>query len=134
MSIDVDALLDGVRAAALALPETTERTSHSAPTFFVRKKTFVYFWDNHHDDGRVAIWASAPPGVQDDVVESEPDWFFRPPYVGHRGWIGYRLDQGPVDQDELAAIVTDAYRNVAPKTLVAQLDADDPTRSGRDGF
>jgi hypothetical protein len=122
MSIDVDALLEGVRTVALALPETTERTSHSAPTFFVRKKTFVYFWDNHHDDGRVAVWASAPPGVQEEVLESEPDRFFRPPYVGHRGWIGYRLDQGPVDGDELAAVVADAYRTVAPKTLVALLD------------
>lgn len=122
MSIDVDALLGAVRTAALALPDTTERASHSAPTFFVRKKTFVYFWDNHHDDGRVAIWASAPPGVQEEVLESEPNRFFRPPYVGHRGWIGYRLDQGPVDGDELAAVVADAYRNVAPKTLAALLD------------
>ncbi len=125
MTDDVDALLQGVRSAALALPDTTERTSHSAPTFFVRKKTFVYFWDNHHDDGRVAIWASAPPGVQEEVVESEPDRFFRPPYVGHRGWIGYRLDTGSVDWDEVTAVVTDAFRTVAPKTLVARLDADD---------
>jgi hypothetical protein len=122
MTDDVDELLQGVRSAALALPDTTERTSHSAPTFFVRKKTFVYFWDNHHDDGRVAIWASAPPGVQEEVVESEPDRFFRPPYVGHRGWIGYRLDTGSVDWGEVAAVVTDAYRTVAPKSLVAQLD------------
>ncbi len=125
MTDDVAALLQGVRDAALALPDTTERPSHSAPTFFVRKKTFVYFWDNHHDDGRVAIWASAPPGVQEEVVESEPDRFFRPPYVGHRGWIGYRLDTASVDWDEVAAVVTDAWRNVAPKTLVARLDADD---------
>jgi hypothetical protein len=122
MNLDVEALLDGVRTSALAPPETTERTSHGAPTFFVRKKTFIYFWDNHHDDGRVAIWASAPVGVQEEVLESEPVRFFRPPYVGHRGWIGYRLDQGSVDWDEVAAIVTEAYRNVAPKTLVARLD------------
>ncbi len=122
MTDDVAALLEGVRDAALALPDTSERLSHSAPTFFVRKKTFVYFWDNHHDDGRVAIWASAPPGVQEEVIESEPDHFFRPPYVGHRGWIGYRLDTGSVDWDEVTAVVTDAWRNVAPKTLVAQLD------------
>ena len=128
MTDDVDALLEGVRDAALALPETTERTSHSAPTFFVRKKTFVYFWDNHHDDGRVAIWASAPPGVQEEVIESEPDRFFRPPYVGHRGWIGYRLDTGSVDRDEVTAVVADAWRNVAPETLVARLDAGDTDR------
>jgi hypothetical protein len=128
MTDDVDALLHGVRSAALALPDTTERTSHSAPTFFVRKKTFVYFWDDHHDDGRVAIWASAPPGVQEEVVESEPDRFFRPPYVGHRGWIGYRLDTGSVDWDEVTAVVRDAFRTVAPKTLVAQLDDSEADR------
>ena len=114
--------LDKVRDIALALPETNERLSHGAPTFFIRdKKTFVMFHDDHHGDGRLGIWASAPSGVQTDVVEHDPERFFVPPYVGHRGWIGLRLDIDP-DWDEVAGVVTDAYRNVAPKTLVRQLD------------
>jgi hypothetical protein len=112
-----------MRALCLALPETNERPSHGAPTFFVRdKKTFVMFHDDHHGDGRLAIWCAAPPGLQATLVDEEPERFFVPPYVGHRGWLGVRLDVDP-DWAELAGIVEDAYRQVAPKTLVARLDA-----------
>lgn len=116
-------ILDRLRALCLALPETTERLSHGSPTFFVRdKKTFVMFLDDHHGDGRLAIWCAAPVGTQGLLVEEEPDRFFVPPYVGHRGWLGLRLDRD-LDWDEVSGIVEDAYRQVAPKTLVAHLDA-----------
>ena len=112
-----------VRKICLALPETTERLSHGSPTWFVRdKKTFVTYVDNHHGDGRLALWCHAPAGVQQALVEEEPDRFFVPPYVGVRGWIGVRLDRG-VDWDEIAEIAEDAYRMVAPKKLLAELDA-----------
>ena len=75
----------------------------------------------HHGDGRLAIWCAAPPGVQETLVGAEPDRFFRPAYVGHRGWLGLRLDRD-LDWDEVEAVVEDAFRTVAPKTLVAQLD------------
>ena len=117
-----DAALVEVRRICLDLPEATERLSHGSPTFFVRdKKTFVSFVDDHHGDGRLAIWCAAPPGAQEQLVEQEPDRFFRPPYVGGRGWLGVRLDIEP-DWTELAEICTDAYRQVAPKRLVAELD------------
>lgn len=109
-----------VRSAALHLPETSERLSHGGPAFFIRdKKCFVTFVDDHHDDGRLAIWCAAPDGVQAEMVETEPDRFFRPPYVGHRGWLGVHLQA--VEQDELNAIVLDAYRTVAPPTVLALL-------------
>jgi hypothetical protein len=112
---DVTRCLDRVRARCLALPETSERPSHGGPAFFVRDKTcFVMFLDNHHDDGRLAIWCAAPDGVQAEMVESEPDRFFRPPYVGHRGWLGVHLLT--VDDPELDAIVRDAFLAVAPPT------------------
>jgi hypothetical protein len=111
-----------VRTLCLALPETTERLSHGAPTWFVRgKKTFVMYLDNHHGDGRLALWCAAPPEVQPALVREEPGRFFVPPYVGGRGWLGVRLDV-EVDWDEVAGIVEDAYRTVAPKRLVAALD------------
>jgi hypothetical protein len=117
------AALAQVRRICLDLPEVTERPSHGSPTFFVRgKKTFVMFLDDHHGDGHLAIWCAAPPGAQEQVVEQEPERFFRPPYVGHRGWIGVELSRDP-DWGELAAICADAYRQVAPKTLIAELDA-----------
>ncbi|MFC4590963.1 MmcQ/YjbR family DNA-binding protein [Sphaerisporangium corydalis] len=110
-----------LRRLCLALPETSERASHGEPTWFVRgKKTFVTFADHHHDD-RLAFWCAAPPGVQEALVAEAPERFFRPPYVGHRGWLGVYLDV-PADWDEIAEIVTDAFRLIAPKTLAARLD------------
>jgi len=92
-------------------------------TFFVRgKRTLAYLTDDHHGDGRLALVCAAPPGVQEELIGSEPERFFRPPYVGHRGWIGVRLDIAP-DWDEVVGIVEESYRCVAPVTLVRQLDA-----------
>lgn len=110
-----------LRELCLALPETTERLSHGEPTWFVRgRKTFVMYADHHHDD-RLAFWCAAPAGVAEEMVGQEPDRFFRPPYVGVRGWLGVRLDV-PVDWAEIEQIVTEAYRVVAPKKLLAELD------------
>jgi len=118
--------LDRLRALCLALPEVTEKVSHGEPTWFVRR-TFVMFADHHHDD-RLAFWCAAPPGVQEELVAAEPERFFRPPYVGGRGWVGVWLDVPEVDGpgsavfwDEIAEIVTDAYRTVAPRKLVTRL-------------
>ena len=114
--------LTQVRSICLALPETTERLSHGAPSFFVRgKKTFVMYLDDHHSDGRLALWCPAPPDVQRALVAEEPGRFFVPPYVGGRGWLGVRLDVD-VDWGEVTGIVKDAYRMAAPKRLVAVLD------------
>jgi hypothetical protein len=112
--------LERLRALCLAMPETTERPSHGEPTWFVRdKKAFVMFADRHHDD-RVAFWCAAAQGAQESLVETDPDHFFRPPYVGHRGWLGVYLDVDHVDWDHLADLVEDAYRQVAPKSLIAR--------------
>ncbi|HLF77502.1 MAG TPA: MmcQ/YjbR family DNA-binding protein [Dehalococcoidia bacterium] len=115
--------LDKLRVICLSYPEVTERLSHSEPTWFV-KKTFVMFANHHHDD-RLAFWCAAPEGMQEFLVAAEPESFFRPPYVGVRGWLGVYLDV-PVDWDRIAAIVNDAYRMVAPRKLLAHLDARKP--------
>ena len=113
-------VLGRIRELCLALPETSERLSHGHPTFFVRdKRSFLMVLDNHHGDGRFAIWCAAHKGAQEMLVEADPERFFRPPYVGHRGWLGLRLDRG-IDWDELAGIVEDAYAEVAPAKLVEQ--------------
>jgi hypothetical protein len=118
---EIEDLVDRLRRLCLALPETTERLSHGEPTWFVRdKKTFVMMSDHHHDD-RVGFWCAAPSGAQEALVSADPERFFRPPYVGHRGWLGVYLDV-PQDWDEIAELVVDAYRAVAPKRLIAQLD------------
>ena len=121
---DHDRALTRVREICLSFPEVSERLSHGSPTFFIReKKTLASFVDDHHGDEILGIWCPAEPGVQEEMVALEPDRFYRPPYVGPRGWLGVRLDR-KVDWDEVRAILTDAYRKVAPKTLVQQLDTD----------
>ena len=115
--------LERLRTLCLGLPEVTERLSHGAPTWFVRdKSTFATLWEHgHHDNDFAHLWCAAPPGVQGDLVAAHPDRFFRPPYVGGRGWLGVRLD-GDVDWDEIADLCEDAYRVIAPQRLIAMLD------------
>ena len=114
--------LEKLRRLCLALPETTERISHGEPTWFVRdKKTFVMYANHHHDDV-LAFWCAAPDGAQEALIAADPERFFRPPYVGHRGWLGVRLDVTPIDWDQIGDLVTAAYRVVAPKRLVAELE------------
>src|SRR4051794_16554439 len=86
--------LSRVRDICLALADTSERLSHGAPTFFVRKKrAFAMYMDNHHSDGRLALWCAAPDGLQEALVGKADSAYFVPPYVGHRGWVGIRLDR-----------------------------------------
>ena len=109
-----------MRKICLALPEVTERTSHGAPSFYVRKQ-FVMLWtDGHHDAHFPQLWCAAPPGAQAELIETDSARFFRPPYVGPRGWIGLRLDTD-VDWAEVEAMCREAYRTVAPKKLAAQI-------------
>ncbi|GLY00054.1 MmcQ/YjbR family DNA-binding protein [Actinoplanes sp. NBRC 101535] len=113
-----------VRVICLALPEVTERPSHDTPAFFVRgRKAIAYLWpDGHHDAAFAQLWCAAPPGAQGELLAADPARFFRPPYVGHRGWLGVRLDRYP-DWSEVAELCEDAFRTVASKTLVARLSS-----------
>jgi hypothetical protein len=117
-------LADRLRAICGALPEVTERPSHGAPTWIAAgKKAFVTLWaEGHHDNRFPHLWCAAGPGEQESLIASSPDRFFRPPYVGQRGWIGVRLD-GAVDWPEIAELCTDAYRAIAPPKLAARLSA-----------
>jgi hypothetical protein len=118
-----DDLVARLREICLALPEVTERPSHGAPTWFAGgKKSFVTLWaDGHHADHFPHLWCAGLPGAQEALIGSSPGRFFRPPYVGHRGWIGVRLDAGP-NWTEVAELCADAYRSVAPARLIALLD------------
>src|SRR3954468_24579369 len=98
--------LERLRALCMAWPETTERLSHGEPTWFVRdKKTFVMYADHHHDD-RLGFWCAAPAGAQEGMVTADPQRYYDPPYVGHRGWLGVYLDV-TVNWDDIAEIVAD---------------------------
>ena len=122
MAVKRITLAERVGRICAAFPEVTERLSHGAPTWFVRgKKSFVMVWPTgHHDNQFPHLWCAAPPGVQDELIRAEPERFFRPPYVGHRGWLGMRLD-GDVDWSEVEEVCRDAYLTVAPAKLAARL-------------
>jgi hypothetical protein len=109
--------LERVRRLCAMWPETTEKLSHGEPTFFVRKKVYAMYSNNHHSDGHIAVLIPAAPGVQEALIGMWPERYYRPPYVGVRGWVGIDLDQ--IDDDELSAHLLDAWRLVAPKKLSA---------------
>jgi hypothetical protein len=109
--------LERVRRICAILPETTEKLSHGEPTFFVVKKVFVMFSNNHHNDGHIAVCLPSPPGMQAVLINAEPRKFYRPPYVGVHGWVGVELDR--VSDDELAFHIQEAWRLIAPKKLLA---------------
>ena len=119
-------ILGRVRKLCLALPETSERLSQGEPTFFFReKRSFASVWHDHHGDGRFALICAAPDGLQGMLVEADPERFFVPAYVGHRGWLGVRLDV-PFDLDELAGIVEDAFETASGTGLNPVPGTDSP--------
>ncbi|MBA3947959.1 MAG: MmcQ/YjbR family DNA-binding protein [Herpetosiphonaceae bacterium] len=117
--MSTDALVR-LRTMCRTLPEVTE-LANVRPVFRVGHKSFAMYMDNHHNDGRVALWCKAGPGIQQALVGADPAHYFVPPYVGAQGWIGIRLD-GVVDWDAVAGLLVEGYRLQAPKRLVALLD------------
>jgi hypothetical protein len=101
-----------VRRLALTLPDTAEKLSHGEPTFFVRKKTFVMFANNHHNDGHTAIWIPAAPGAQAEMIAEAPETYFKPPYVGVKGWVGVELTR--ISDEDLAQLIRKAWQIIAP--------------------
>lgn len=111
--------LERVRRICAALPESTEKTSHGEPTFFVGKKVYVMFANNHHNDGHIAIWIPTAPGLQPVLIETDPQKFFHPPYVGVRGWVGIELSQ--INDEDLESFINNAWKLTAPKKLQSLL-------------
>src|SRR5579864_5822600 len=105
--------LKRVRRICMALPETTETASHGEPTFFVRRRVFCMFANNHHNDGHIAVWIPAEPGLQAELLKEAPDRYFYPPYVGKGGWIGIELSR--IDDEDLGAHLSDAWRMIEVK-------------------
>lgn len=77
------------------------------------------FADNHHDDGHVAVWVPVPPGVQARLIEKSPHIYFKPPYVGGRGWVGIELSQ--ISDEDLLTHVHIAWELIVPKRLLSKI-------------
>jgi hypothetical protein len=103
--------IERVRRICLALPETWEKISHGEPTWFVGKKVFAMFSNNHHNDGHIAVTIPAAIGIQEMLIKTSPKKFYRPPYVGVRGWVGIEVDR--VSDKELAQHLNQAWRLIA---------------------
>jgi hypothetical protein len=122
--------LDRLRAICLELPETSEKLAWGEPTWRVRGRLFAQLDDHHHGADHLAVWLPAPLGEQEAMIFADPVRFFRPPYVGHRGWVGVRIDRRP-DWALVATLVAQAYRQVAPPRLREALDSPRPARGAR---
>lgn len=116
------AITNRLRKICLALPETVEKVAWGDPTFRVKDKIFAM---EKGGDGRVSVWFKAPPGSQQVLIGADPETFFRPPYVGHKGWVGMRLDRKP-DWKEVAVLMRRSYRLTAPKKLAAVVAEESP--------
>ena len=102
-----------IRSLCLAIEGVTERESHGEAAWFVGgKQAFATMADHHHDE-RVAVWCAAPAGVQEALVGTAPERFFRPPYYGVRGWLGVWLDLATIDWDEVARLLAEAHATVS---------------------
>ena len=117
-----DSRLQQVTTICLDLPEAVCETKGQHASFTVRGKTFAYFLNDHHGDGKIALTCRVAPELHAVLLESGEDRFFKPAYLGARGWIGIRLHLGPVDWAEIADFIADSYRLIAPQRLAAQLD------------
>jgi hypothetical protein len=114
-----DPRLTRLAQICLVLPDATRKDMGQHASFLVRKKTFVYYLDDHHGDGIVSICCKVALGENADLMASDPARFYMPAYIGPRGWVALRLDVGEVDWNEVGDLVVDSYRLVAPKRLAA---------------
>jgi hypothetical protein len=120
--VTIEEMLEQMRGICMGFPEVTERLSHGQPTWFVQdKRSFAMFLENHHDSP-TCIWCAARGGAQEGLIASDPARFFRPPYVGPRGWVGIWLDS-QIDWDEVEGLLIDAYRMIAPPKLLKLMDS-----------
>jgi predicted DNA-binding protein (MmcQ/YjbR family) len=117
--------LKKVTSLCLAMPEATRELMGRHAGFFVRKKTFAYFLDDHHGDGIVGVTCKVLAGDNKTLVASDPAKFYMPAYIASRGWVGLRLDVGEVDWEEVKELVTHSYLLVAPKRLATTVRSGD---------
>jgi hypothetical protein len=120
--------IERVRQICLSLPETWEKISHGEPTWFVGKKVFAMFSNNHHSDGHIAVTIPAAIGVQEALIKKSSKKFYRPPYVGVRGWVGIEVDR--LTDKELTLHLREAWKLIAPPKFHQLLTAEPANRKG----
>ena len=120
---DAEKHIERVRRICLSLPETWEKISHGEPTFLVRKKVFAMCSMNHHNDGHFAVCLPAAIGIQEMLIKKDPRKFYRPPYVGVRGWVGVEVPK--VNDKELDLHIREAWKLIAPEKLKTVFESEE---------
>ncbi len=100
--------VERLRRICLGLPGVIEKIAWGELTWRVGR-IFAQMDTHHHGADHIAVWLALPPGLQEALVAENPVCFFRPPYVGNKGWVGVRIDGGP-DWKMVASVVRDAHR------------------------
>ena len=115
----MSAALDKVRAAALELPETSEKLSHGQTTFFVAGKQFAQFRDNHRGDGRTVVCVKTS-GLDEQamLLDSDHEIYSKPAYLHHAGWISINLSAPSVDWDHVGDRIAASWELAAPRRLL----------------
>jgi hypothetical protein len=121
----VDARLGKLIAIAHSLPGASEEAWFDHHLFRVGKKTIAYFLNNHHNDGKIALCCKSTKARQAELVNTSPKTFYLPAYMAHQGWIAMRLDVEPVNWEQVASLMMEAFRLQATKKLLAELEAAD---------
>lgn len=118
----VETLRRRVTRLCLALPDAAAVDVRQHTKFIVRGRTLAYFLVDHHGDGMIGVIAKARAGDSEELIRDDPDRYYRPTYLGSKGWVGIRLDVEPVPWDAVSDLLRDSFRLVAPKSLVRDLD------------
>ena len=98
-------------------PETAVEVLREHIAFRVRKKIYAYYLFDHHGDGKIAIWCKSTMADQHQLIRDDPETFFKPPYVGPRGWVAMRIDGHRVNWDTVRELALRAYQETAPRKL-----------------
>jgi hypothetical protein len=102
-----------VSALCLALPDTTELVAWGEPTWRVGGKLFAMFDTHHHGSPHLSVWIPAAPGAQAALIDADPDRFWRPPYVGHKGWVAIIVDDAAPPWDMIGSLIAQAHALIA---------------------
>ncbi len=115
-------LLEHISKICLSLPEATREDMGAHAAFAVRKKKFAYYLHDHHGDGIISVSFKTASGENPILIDSDPDLYYSPAYLGPRGWVALRLDLGEIDWEQVTAHLIQSYRLTAPKRLASRLD------------
>ena len=111
----------------LSFPGSTREDESRHSTFRVGKKIFAYYLNDHDRDQIISVCCRVLEGDNLRLLQSNPRKFYLPPYIGARGWVGFRLDLPALDWTEVNNLVSGSFTQTAPKKFLKLLRDSRPT-------